>query len=259
MKNVMNKQKNIYRSVLTVAFLPLLLAMCSKSSDIGPVLHTKVDVTGTTIQADQSYTRFLFSTDGGTTWSDAPPFLAVGKKFKAQVLDDNNGLTLTPENFFAVDWSKSDPKPSDASSGTPEFTFADNTNLSVKVTDLHCAYDGSTWTGDWSSVEEDFTANGTPGSGSTDVVTVTVDSGTPNGFFMANYFGDGPSEVVSFTLTPSTTAYDQIVTIPEQTVNSGGVASGFGTYDQCRGLWQVHCKMVFAPDVYKWTYNFVRP
>ncbi len=53
-----NYKKITYKSVLAVAVLPLLLAMCSKS-DIGPVLQTQVDLTKTIFAADQAYRHYM--------------------------------------------------------------------------------------------------------------------------------------------------------------------------------------------------------
>jgi hypothetical protein len=252
----MNNRKTIYKSILAVVFLPLLLGMCAKSSDTGPVLRTKVNLTGSTIAADQAYTRIMFSTDAGTTWSAVPPNLSVGKKYLAQVLDDNNGLYLNPASFYAVDWSLSNPKPNDATSGTPEFTFGDNNNLIVSVVDLHCPYTASTWAGAWTGKEVNPT-------GSTDPNNFTQDSTNPNKFTMDNYFGDtdaskGISATAYIIFSPSTTAFDQIVTLPQQTTGEGGTASGSGTYDQCRGTLTFNNTYIIGGSTYKWTYIFHR-
>ena len=249
----MNKTKNRYKTILTVVILPLLLAMCSKSSDIGPVLRTKVDLAGSTIEKDQAYARIMFSTDGGTTWSAAPPNLSVGTKYLVQALDDNNGLYLTPDNFYSVDWSKSSPKPNDAASGTPEFTFADNNNLTVSVVDRHCTFDPTSFTGDWSSTE--VPVPGGCNCSSTEPQHITQDSSNPNKLIMDNYWGDGPAATVYMIFDVSTTAFDQTITIPQQVTAEGMTASGTGTYDQCRGTITLHAHY----DQYEWIYNFKRP
>src|SRR5260221_1372715 len=250
----MNKRKTIYKSFLAMVFLPVLLAMCSKSSDIGPVLQTKVNLAGSTIEADQAYTRMMFSTDGGATWSAAPPNLSVGTKYLAQVLDDNNGLYLIPDNSYSVDWSKSSPQPNDAASGTPEFTFAGNNNLMVSVIDKHCPFNASSWTGAWTGDEVNPT-------GSKDPNIFTQDPTNPNKFTMDNYFGDtgnGTFATAYIIFSPSTTAFDQIVTLPPQTTVEGGKASGAGSYDQCRGTLTFTNTYILVGTTYKWTYKFHR-
>jgi len=123
----------------------------------------------------------------------------------------------------------------------------------------YCAYVPSSWTGAWLGVEA---CTGC----STDHNTITQDGSNPNKFWMNNWWGDGVPVYMLFT--PSTNTFDQIVTVPSQSVNDpvdGSTtlpctASGTGTYDQCKGTFTISSKYVIPngtyAGTYTWVYNF---
>lgn len=254
----MSISKVSYKSFFATALIPLLLVMC-KSNDESPTLNVMANLTASTIKDHQASTRFLFSIDGGTTWT-ASPMMSVGKKFKVKVQDDVSGLDIGPENFYAVDWSASSPSPDNAASTTPEFTYGQVNNLLVKVTDLHCDLDISSWAGDWTGDAGTVSVNGTPSFTEVDDLTITVDpANTTNGLLVSNWFGI-PTDQIKLTLATSTSAFDQIATVDEQvTPTYGAPTSATGTYDQCRDEIVLDVKWIDGSDVYTWTYHLTRP
>lgn len=254
--------KRIFKLFIAGSGFTLLMMTCTKDKDkVFSTLTSHVDLTESTLAADQASTTLVFSTDGGTTYQNFAD-IKTGQKFKVQILDRHLGHNLLAADFYSFDWSASDPKPTNATSDSPEFTMSSGDNkILVTVLDAHCSFEGSSWTGDWIGEEGPLSLNGAPaGNGSTDDIPITIDPGTPNGYFMDNFFNDGTGEIIHFTMSTSTTAKDQIITIPEQVAPlSGGITSGTGTYDQCRGLMTIDVKMVFGTDAYTWTYQLARP
>ena len=255
--------KRIFKLFIAAIGFTLLVVTCTKDKDkVFATLTSNVDLTGSTLAADQASTALLFSTDGGTTYQNFGDIKA-GQKFKVQILDRTLGHNLKANDFYAFDWSASNPKPTDATSDSPEFTMSSGDNkILVTVLDAHCNFEASSWLGDWGGAEGPVSLNGVVvvADGGTDDITIIADSGTPNGFIMDNYFTDGPLELVHFTMSTSTSAKDQIVTIPQQIApKTGGTVSGSGTYDQCRGVFTIDAKFIDGTDVYTWTYQFSRP
>ena len=115
--------------------------------------------------------------------------------------------------------------------------------LTWTMTD-YCVYDNSTWGGKtYESVE-------TPGS--TEDNKLTQDGTNLNKFTMDNWWGDGVDVYIIFS--PSTNPGDQKITIPSQTTSEAGVASGTGTYNQCRGTISLNCKYVLGGATYIFLY-----
>ena len=226
----------------------LLFSTCSKD-DPARTFTSQVDLRGTSVAADQINTFLLFSTDNGKTFVRAP-LLQVGQSFQVKIMDNTAGIPLNAANFFSADWSSSDPAPDNATSDTPQFTFSTTTKLSAKVVDLHCPFKSASWIGKWGGDEVGACCSGT------DKNNIRVDASNPNKFIMDNFWGDGVDAY--FLMKTSTTAYDQVVTIPTQTTSEGGVASGTGTYDQCRGTFTINTTYVIGGDTYNWQYNFHR-
>ena len=239
--------------------LPLLLGMCTKEDKQPFQLHSKVNVENSSVKDDFNVTTLWFSTNDGKSYS-ANPVLAVGKKFKVRVMDENTGLFLINSNCFAPDWSLSNPKPDNAASDSPDFTLAESLSLHVVVTNLWLPPDPSSWAGDWVGAEGTLLKNGASlGAGSNDDMPFTVDpANTSNGLIMDNFFGDGAGVTVNFVLNPSTNLEDQTVTVPTQTTSEGGVAAGSGTFDQCTKALTISVTYTFGATVYSWTYVFSR-
>ncbi len=230
-----------------VATFTLLFFTCKSDEDKLVTLNSHIDLTGSSIEDDQAHTEMLFSTDGGTTWQSFGT-LKAGTKYKVKLNDTNLGLLTS--DVYAFDWSESSPKPSDATSDTPEFTMATDNKVFVKVSDKHCPFDPSSWTGDWGGDEVGACCGGT------DANTITQDSVDPNKFIMDNFWGDHVDAYIIFT--PSTTPYDQVVELPEQITSENGTASGIGTYDQCQGTFSINTSYTIGGSTYEWVYNFHR-
>jgi hypothetical protein len=163
------------------------------------------------------------------------------------------GKILTKGNFYTLDWSLSNPPPNDAASETPEFTLQSPSAISVKVIDVHCDYTASSWTGVWKGDEVGTCCTGK------DKNILTQDASNPNKLIMDNFWGDGVNAYIIFSPSTASTSYwNQIVTLPDQTTSEGGKASGTGTYDQCRGTFTINTTYVLGGKTYNFKYNFHR-
>jgi len=232
-----------------MACFTLLISTCTKDDKNAISTFTShVDLTGSTLAAHQAATVLRFSTNNGVTY-DASAVLKVGEKYKVKVFDRTMDDYITSE-YYSFDWSGSNPKPADATSEAPEFTLGADNKLSGVVIDKHCAFDPSSWTGAWGGDEVGACCAGT------DPNTITQDTSNPNKFIMNNFWGDHVNAYIIFS--PSTTAFDQVVTLPEQTTSEAGVASGSGTYDQCRGTFTIATTYKIGGSTYSWQYNFHR-
>jgi hypothetical protein len=197
----------------------------------------------------------LFSTDNGATYVEYPQ-LKVGQSYKIKMVDrtDDGDIEVTSDDScLKFDWSASTPGPiSGTNDAIAEFKMASSNDIVVKIAD-YTPYQASSWTGKWIGVEV---------GGSNDKNTITQDPTNPNKFIMNNFFGDGVDAY--FTMNPSTNAVDQLVTLPEQTTSEGGVASGTGSYDQCRGTFTIATTYKIdwgdgdGMHTYKWQYIFHR-
>jgi hypothetical protein len=247
--------KRIFKLIIAAIGFTLLMVTCTKNKDLVFATFTsRVDLTGSTLVNDQASTALLLSTDGGTTYQNFANITA-GQKYMVQILDRNLGHNLKANDFYAFDWSASNPKPTDATSDSPEFTMSSGDNkLLVTVLDAHCAFVPSGFTGTWSSKE--VPVPGGCNCSSTEPQHIIQDSANPNKLIMDNFFGDGVGNATVYMIfSVSTTAKDQIITVPEQTTQEGMKASGTGTYDQCRGKFTLHVHY----DQYEWIYEFTRP
>ncbi len=246
----------------------LLFATCTKLETISVntnIFGTAVDLSGSTLSADQLTSVVYFSTDNGATFVQYP-VLQNGQKFMARVFDTKlkggAGLflrntistkadSLTGMPFFTMDWSGSVPAPtSGGTTDTPEFTFNGANSITTKVTNTYCAFNPSSWTGVWGGDEVGACCGGT------DKNNITQDSSNPNKFWMDNFWGDHVPAYIIFT--PSTNFHDQVVTLPKQTTADPGVASGTGTYDQCSQTFTINTTYVAFGGTYVWQYNFHR-
>lgn len=251
--------KRIFKLFIATVVFTLLNASCAKNDSPSYTLTTRADLkSSSVIGTDHGFTVMLFSTDNGITFTQFP-ILQVGKKCIVKILNNNSGKILKSTDFLSFDWSSSTPKPNDATSDTPEFTVSGSNNFTAIVDDKHCSFDASAWTGAWKGAEGTVkgTVSGTF-NGTTDNVTISVDSATPNGFIMTNFFGDGPGVTIKFTMSQSTTAHDQIVTVPTQTTSDPGTASGTGTYDQCQGTFNINTTYTAFGETFTWLYKFTR-
>ena len=247
--------KRIFKLFIAGIGFTLLMMTCTKDKDkVFSTLTSHVDLTESTLAADQASTALVFSTDGGTTYQNFANIKA-GEKFKVQILDRNLGHNLKANDFYAFDWSASNPKPNDAASDSPEFTMSSGDNkLLVSVLDAHCPFVPSDFTGTWDS--EEVPVPGGCNCSSTETQHIIQDSANPNKLIMDNFFGDGVGNATVYMIfSVSTTAKDQTIEVPEQVTEEGGTATGTGTYDQCRGTFTLHVHY----DQYEWIYIFTRP
>lgn len=231
------------------AGLVMLVAACTSSDNSTINYSTLVDLTDTSISGDKLSTTMWFSLDDGETFENFPINLKGGQSYRVKIHDDALGAFLENPKQYVMDWSNSNPQPDDASSTTPSFKFGSNAKLSVKVS---CNYSAAYWTGAWGGDEVGSCCGGT------DANNVRQSSSDPNTFIMDNFWGDHVD--CSFIFAPPTTGSTKTgtVTIPTQTTSEGGVASGTGTYDQCRGTFTIATKYVIGGTTYNWQYNFHR-
>jgi len=194
----------------------------------------------------------VFSTDGGATYVDYP-ILKPGDAYKAKVLYRPAGedeVELGDDACFKYDWTKSVPAPTGGATGNvADFVMDDDNALAVTVSD-YSAFNASSWTGAWVGTESGACCSGD------DSQTLTADPGNPNKITMDNWWADGVDVYMIFN--PSTSIIDQTITIPEQTTSEGGVASGTGTYDQCRGTFVIASKYTIGGSTYTWNYIFAK-
>ncbi|HMJ69910.1 MAG TPA: hypothetical protein VK508_13490 [Cyclobacteriaceae bacterium] len=202
---------------------------------------------------DEKYNMLVFySTDGGATFVEHP-LLKKGDTYKAKVVavTDDGDIQVATGNCFAVDWSASNPLPTEVNTPVAEFVMQKDNALIAKITSTgYAPFDPSVWSGDWHG-EEDGTC-----CSSIDDNTLRQDTSNPNKFIMDNFWGDGVDAYIIFT--PSTNAGTQVVTIPEQTTSEGGVASGTGTYDQCTVTFTIATTYKIGGGTYVFDYNFHR-
>ena len=77
--------------------------------------------------------KYLYSTDGGLTFSATPPTnIAGGGNVLIKV---NNGTTDLTAEDFDFDWSGSSPVPSNSGAAVAEFTVTSNITVNVKIVD----------------------------------------------------------------------------------------------------------------------------
>jgi len=193
----------------------------------------------------------VFSTDGGASYVDYP-LLKPGDSYKAKVVyrPASGEVELGKDACFKYDWSGSNPVPTAGATGdVADFVMQDDNAISVTVSD-YAAYSAGAWTGDWVGTEDGACCSGD------DPNTLTADPADPNKITMDNWWADGVDVYMVFN--PSTNVIDQTITIPEQTTSEGGVASGSGTYDQCRGTFVVASKYVIGGKTYTWNYEFAK-
>jgi hypothetical protein len=252
--------KRTIKSFIAMAMIALLLVTCTKSDTNGVYFAANIDLKSSSLpaDADRASTNFYFSTDNGVTFTDAAN-LKVGQKYQVKVKANgcvsgckyaSPGEFLTKASFYSLDWSLSDPKPNSATADAPEFTLQSANTLSVKIVDVLCNYSAASWKGVWKGDEVGACCGGM------DLNNITQDPSNPNKFIMDNFWGDGVNAYI--LLSPSTTYWDQIVTLPSQTTSEGGKASGTGTYDQCRGTFTINTTYVIGGKSYNWQYNFHR-
>lgn len=227
--------------------ITLLLGMCTKTDKDVYTFTSTVDLTGSTLSTDALNTVLVFSTDNGKTFEQFPTALQVGTKYQVALKNMTLGRNLTDPKVYAVDWSASNPKPNNPTSTTPEFTLSGSNSIKAILT---CPYNAATWTGVWGGDEVGACCGGT------DKNNIIQDTSNPNKFIMDNFWGDHVSAYVIFS--PSTDPNKQIVTMPTQTTADPGVASGTGTYDQCRGTFTINTTYVAFGGTYNWQYNFHR-
>ena len=242
-------------SQILVGVLVAAIWACSTTTGNPYNFTSRVDLSASSIAKDQLNTGLYFSTDNGKTYN---PFgqLKVGQQFLVKLWDYNTSSYISSKSFYTVNWSNSSPKPANISGDSAVFTLSSTTNVWATVEDTHCAFNGASWVGAWTGNEGTVTQVGSGTfNGSNDALTITQDSSNPNKLLIANFFGDGAAVVVYAMFNTSTSWSDQTVTIPQQTTSEGGVASGSGTYDQCRSTITLNVTYNFgAPNNYTWTY-----
>lgn len=114
-----------------------------------------------------------------------------------------------------------------------------------------CPLDMTTWAGTYVSVEA-------PGSTEDNKVTRDADViNHPNRLHMDNFWGDGPGNDVYWDMLPSTSPFDQVINVPDQTSTEGGqvTQTAPGSYDQCTGSMVLKVAYTIGGATYKFTYS----
>lgn len=236
---------------ILAGFAPMIVS-CDDDDDKIKTFSAQVDAGNATIIGPNKYEAIvLYSTDGGATYHEFP-IIKPGEAYKAKVIYEGEDLTADP--CYKLDWSASDPAPiGAANSDVADFVMQRDTELRVVIVD-YSPYQAGFWTGEWIGTEDGACCAGD------DANTLRTDPDDPNKIIMDNYWGDHVDVYMIFK--PSTNAGDQIVTIPEQTTSEGGIASGTGTYDQCRGTFVIHAKYEIDVEgdeeleTFEWDYYF---
>jgi len=243
--------KRIGSFLVILAGTTLFLNSCDKNDDAINTFHALVDASKSSI-ADAKYQIVtVFSTDNGATFLDYPKVGKGGTYLAKAVNRTSDGdVDLTGDNCFDVDWSESDPQPTDPTADVAEFTLGSNNDIKAVVTNLYTPYNASSWVGDWIGIEDGACCS------SEDPNTIRQDTSNPNKFIMDNFWGDGVDAYVIFS--PSTNLDNQTVNMPTQTTSENGIASGAGTYDQCTGTFMIATSYKLGSTTYKWDYFFVR-
>ncbi|MEJ0029460.1 MAG: hypothetical protein WDO15_03435 [Bacteroidota bacterium] len=206
--------------------------------------------TGGSLVNEKYKVIMMYSLDGGNTWVDYP-LLKPGDSYKAKVVyrPPSGTVDLSTDACYHFDWSTSVPAPTSTSGDVADFVMQNDNAIAAIVSD-YTAYSAGTWTGAWIGTE-----NGACCSGD-DPQTMTADPADPNKITMDNWWADGVDVTIMFT--PSTGTADQTISIPTQTTSENGVASGTGTYDQCRGVFTLAAKYVIGGKTYTWSYEFAK-
>lgn len=241
----------IFKILAMALVSAFIISSCEEDDGVPYTYTSEVDASGSIYADEQSKTILQFSTDNGATFS-TDPLLKTGQSYKVRLFYTESGEAITSPNF-TFDWSASNPAPDNASSDLPSFTLGETNLVKVKVVNTHCAYDASSWSGDWHGLE-----HGTCCGESIDDNTIEPDPSVPNRFIISNFWNDGEDVKVYVDFTPSTNFFDQIVTMPEQETSEGGIASGEGTYDQCAGTFSVNSTYQIGGKTYEWEYQFSR-
>lgn len=225
-----------------------VLISCENDDDKINTFNAMVDAANASIGEDMYHAMVVFSTDGGSTYVDNPS-VKPGDTYLAKVIyrPASGTADIAADGCFVFDWTGSDPAPNgDTNSDVAEFVMQSNSAIKVKVTD-YVPYQAN-WAGDWIGTEDGLCCGGD------DANTLTQDPTDPNKFVMDNFWGDHVDAFILFK--PSTNWSDQTVSLPEQTTSEGGLASGEGNYDQCRGTFQIATTYILDGDTAIFDYYF---
>ena len=225
-----------------------VITSCDDDDDKVKTFSAQVDATNASIGEDRYHALVLFSTDGGTTYVEYPQ-LKPGDSYKAKVVYADN--EIGSDDCYVFDWAGSQPAPSGATNDdVADFVMEKNSAIKVTVSDYK-PYSQATWTGAWIGTEDGACCAGDDSNG------ITQDPANPNKFTMDNFWGDHVDAF--FIMAPSTNWFDQTVEMPEQETSEGGIASGSGTYDQCRNTFTLATTYILDGDTLVFDYNFHRP
>jgi hypothetical protein len=123
----------IMRLLAFATFTLALLYLASCSDDDAPTFTfptANINATGYTMGGTP---QFLYSTDGGTTYSATiPTNISSGQTIKVKV---NNGTADLNPDDFEFDWTGSSPAPVSESNGVADFLVSTDVTLALKITD----------------------------------------------------------------------------------------------------------------------------
>ncbi len=239
--------------ILSCLFLILAVTVSCKDDEEIKTFNALVVVSDSKLVDDKYAMVTLYSTDGGQTFVDYP-VVKPGDTYLVKVVDRtaDGDVPIVLGNCFAIDWSGSNPVPTDPNAAVAEFVMQNDNALLGKVTDLSYApFDASLWTGTFIGDEDGDCCS------SHDTNVLRLDPSDPQKLIMDNFWGDGVDAYLVFAA--STSKETQIVTIPEQTTSEGGIAKGTGTYDQCTKTFSLATSYEFGGDTYVFDYHFHRP
>jgi hypothetical protein len=138
--------------------LMLTVFVACKDDQVGIITYTrKIDLTKSTLSANNLNAAYLYSVDGGAKWV-AFPSLKNGQTYQAKVVynpdpdhftfPDEGSIEIIPACPFAIDWSASDPAPKsvDDATGIATFTVGGKNSVVATVTNIPLDLDATVGT-----------------------------------------------------------------------------------------------------------------
>ena len=237
----------ILRSITTMTALAFIFTFCSKDDDAGVQRFSgHVDVGTSSLVNEKYHVALLFSSDGGTTWTEYPK-VKPGQQYKvkAAIRDGSEFIDLVSADFYEFDWSASLPAPkSGANEQIATFDMKDVNEIVVKVSDMVCAYSASSCAGSFSALEDYGAAHYGPYT-----VSFVQNANNPNRFDFDNFYDSGYDAYIEFDPTTGT------VKFPDgQSPGGKAITKSSGTFDQCRGILTINLNY----DGGDWIYHFTK-
>jgi hypothetical protein len=236
--------KRIYSYLLILSASALFVVACKDDDGDEIVKFTSnVNVAASSEVADKYAMTLEFSTDDGATWVKYP-IVKVGQTYLARVFNQTTGSELANSTCFNVDWSASNPQPTEApASQVAKFIMKSTSAINATVTNVP------------------FVANDV--AGKYEVVTDDWEDFFPGDVLTLEAIDATHVRIVEYPGT-STNHKPLVITVPDPTM--GGVSvvssqnngaygstqlttSGSGTID-CHGDIELHLDFVYGSTSY---------